>query len=116
MESSRDISFTGCSILDETDKGEARISALLELSDCDRINVNGCQFINGYVGIEAEDCRNLNITGNTFHDSRETPISQHAIEAKGYSQLNLVSSNIIGVTRGKAILGKFHEANNVVDA
>ena len=115
MENSSDISFTGCSILDETEKGEPRISALLEISDCERVNVNGCQFINGYVGIEAEDCKNLNITGNTFHDSRETPISQHAIEAKGYSQMNLASSNIIGVTRGKAILGKFHEANNVVD-
>jgi hypothetical protein len=115
MENSTDITFSGCSILDETEKGETRISALLELSACHRINISGSQFINGYVGIEAENCSNLNITGNTFYDSRETPISQHAIEAKGYSQMNLASSNIIGVTRGKAILGKFHQANNVVD-
>ena len=116
MENSSDVTFSGCSILDETEKGETRISALLELSECKRITVSGSQFINGYVGIEAEDCKNLNITGNTFHDSRETPISQHAIEAKGYSEMNLASANIIGVTRGKAILGKFHEANNILDS
>ena len=115
FEKSTDITFIGCSILDETEKGEPRISALLELSQCERISVNGSQFINGLVGIEAEDCKNLNITGNTFHDSRETPITQHAIEAKGYSQMNLATSNIVSSTKGKAILGQFQEANNLVE-
>jgi len=115
FEKSTDISFTGCSILDETEKGEPRISALLELSECERININGSQFINGLVGIQAENSKHLNITGNTFHDSRDTPIAQHAIEAKGYSQMNLATSNNISSTQGKAILGQFQEANNLVE-
>ena len=107
---SSDITFTGCSILDETEEGEPHLDALLELEDCQRINVSGSQFINGKVGILGKDCHNLSITGSSVQDARESPISEHSIRILGSDGNHLVSGNNLGT----AICGEAHTNGNII--
>ena len=44
---SSDLTFNGCSVNDETVGGQTSGASLLELAECDRINVSGSQFLNG---------------------------------------------------------------------
>jgi polygalacturonase len=101
---SADMTFTGCSILDETDAGQAGLPALLELERCERINVSGSQFINGTIGVAANDCSHVSLTGNTLHDTRENTIAKHAIQFSGQSKGNLAANNSIGKTSGQAVV------------
>tara|TARA_B110000438_G_scaffold264219_1_gene276726 strand:- start:881 stop:2218 length:1338 start_codon:yes stop_codon:yes gene_type:complete len=102
---STDITFTGCSIHDETEEGQADLTALLELTDCQRINVTGSQFINGLIGIAATNTKHTALTANTIHDTRDNPISNHGIEFTGKGVGNLAANNSIGPCKGKAIKG-----------
>lgn len=100
---SSDITLTGCSILDETEEGEAGLDALLELEHCERTNIAGSQFINGVSGISAKDCQHLSVTGCTIQDTRSTPIAKGSIVISGKSGNHLVSGNILGLPmRGEA--------------
>ena len=102
---SRDITFTGCAIHDETEEGQPDLSALLELADCQRINISGSQFINGLIGIAAENTSHTTLSANTIHDTRETPIAQHAIRFSGKGNGNLANHNSVGSCKNKAIEG-----------
>ncbi|MBO61240.1 MAG: hypothetical protein CMO63_04610 [Verrucomicrobiales bacterium] len=103
--SCKDITFTGCSILDETSEGQPGLSALLELEHCQRINITGSQFINGIIGVAGTDCSHVILTGNTLHDTREQPIARHAIRFDGQGEGNTAAHNSLGQTSGKAIEG-----------
>ncbi len=102
---SRDITFTGCAIHDETEEGQPDLSALLELADCQRINISGSQFINGLIGIAAENTSHTTLSANTIHDTRETLIAQHAIRFSGKGVGNLANHNSVGSCKNKAIEG-----------
>jgi polygalacturonase len=101
---SHDITFTGCGIHDETDAGQPGLNALLELEKCKRINITGSQFLNGApAGIDATNCSHVIVTGCTLHDTRPKPIGRHAIRFTGKGRGNLIATNSIGKTTGKAI-------------
>ena len=101
---SSDVTFSGCSVLDEHPHGQDSGASLLELIDCDRINVSGSQFLDGVpCGIDATDCRNVVVTGCAVHDTRVEGKSRHAIRFRGAGTGNLIASNSIGITKGKPI-------------
>jgi hypothetical protein len=94
---STDVTITGCSILDEHPDGQPTSASLLELVDSRRINISGCQLLNGVpCGIDAEDCSHVSITGCTIHDTREDTKSHHAVRFAGRGQGNLIGMNSIG--------------------
>ena len=101
-----DITFTGCSIYDETAKGQPGLNALLELERCERINIAGSQFLNGFIGISAAECNHVILNGNTIHDARANPIAQHAIRFVGQGEGNIAAHNSIGSNVGNPIDGK----------
>ena len=102
---SSDITFTGCSIHDETAEGQPDLTALLELERCQRINISGSQFLNGSIGVAGNNCSHVTLTGNTLHDTREQPTAQHAIRFTGPGEGNSAAHNSVGKTSGKPIEG-----------
>lgn len=104
IERSSDITFSGCSVLEEAIDGQLSGASLLELVQCRRINVSGSQFLNGTpCAIDAADCSQLNITGNSIHDDRQPLRSLHAIRVTGAGQGNLVATNIIGPAKDQPL-------------
>jgi hypothetical protein len=96
---SSDVTVTGCSILDEHPDGQPSGASLLEMVASQRINVSGCQLLNGVpCGIDATDCSHVSITGCTIHDTREQKKSLHAVRFTGRGHGNLVGMNTIGPT------------------
>jgi len=96
---SSDVTLTGCSILDEHPDGQPTGASPLELSDCKRINISGCQMLDGVpCGIAIEASSDVSVTGRTIHDTRENRKSQHAIRFRGACQGNLGALNSIGPT------------------
>ena len=103
-----DITFTGCAIHDETEEGQPGLDALLQLDNCERINITGSQFINGLIGIAASNTNNTLITSNTIHDVRKKPIAKHGIELDETGDGNLAAHNSIGPCKSKSIKGKIN--------
>lgn len=104
LERCSDITLTGCSILDEDPDGQSSGASLLELEDCQRINISGSQFINGApCCIDATNCSHVSIVGNTIHDTREQLKSTHAIRMTGSGQGNLLATNTIGPTQKRSV-------------
>lgn len=94
---SSDITLAGCSILDEHSDGQPSDASLLELVECQRINVSGSQLLDGVpCGIDVTDCDHVSITGCTIHETREDRKSRHAIRFTGQGQGNLIGMNSIG--------------------
>lgn len=102
---SSDVAFTGCSIHDEHPDGQPTGASLLEIVDSDRINVTGCQFLDGVpCGIDITDSRDVLLNGNTIHDTRETKKSLHAVRFAGQGSGNILGTNSIGPTLEKDVL------------
>jgi hypothetical protein len=114
FERSTDLTFTGCAIHDESENGQPGLNALLELADCERINVSGNQFVNGMIGVNAINCTQVALTGNTICDSRDKPIAKHAVSFAGKGADHLVANNVIGKTSGKPIAGVVRTSGNIV--
>ena len=94
---SSDCVISGCVTRDESEEGQASKASLLELSNCNRITVNGNQFIDGVpYGIDVEGGDQINITGNTITDTREKTIMQSAIRWRGEGKENLIANNTLG--------------------
>ncbi|MGH7202047.1 MAG: right-handed parallel beta-helix repeat-containing protein [Planctomycetaceae bacterium] len=101
---STDCLFSGCTMEDEAPAGQASGASLLELADCRRINVAGCQVLGGVpYGIDVERSSQVNVTGCTLMDSREEQRSRGAIRFRGEGAMNLLASNIIGRTLDAAV-------------
>ncbi|MGD9855523.1 MAG: right-handed parallel beta-helix repeat-containing protein [Planctomycetaceae bacterium] len=104
IERSHDIALTGCTIHDEHETGQVSGASLLELADCRRINVSGCQLLGGVpCGLDAADCSDIAITGCTIHDDRPDRKSLHAIRFTGQGRGNLIATNSIGPTTGEPL-------------
>lgn len=104
IERSHDVAFTGCTIHDEHETGQASGASLLELDDCQRINISGCQLLDGVpCGLDANDCSSITVTGCTIHDTRPKPHSKHAIRFTGAGQGNLIATNTIGPATEKPL-------------
>jgi hypothetical protein len=105
IERSADVAVNGCSFLDEHPDGQPTGASLLELVASQRINVSGCQLLDGVpCGIDVQDCSHTSITGCTIHDTRQERKSQHAIRCRGAGQGNLVGLNSIGKTLAEPLL------------
>ncbi len=101
---SADVTLSGSSILDEHPEGQPTGASLLEVVDSKRVNVSGCQLLDGSpCGIDVADSSNISITGCTIHDTRENPKSRHAIRCSGKGQGNLAAMNTIGKTLDAAM-------------
>ena len=93
---SSDCVFQGCILLDETETGQASGASLLELSDCERITVSGSQFLNGVpYGIDAKQCRWIQINACTVTDARKTPVAKGSIRFEGAGTDNRISHCIL---------------------
>ena len=98
---SSDVAINGCSLLDEDPEGQSSGASLLELVQCQRINISGCQLTDGVpCGIDATECSHVNITGNTIHDSRSAAKSRHAIRFQGPGVGNLIGLNSLATAGG----------------
>ena len=96
---SSDVTITGCAIRDEHPEGQPSGASLLELAASRRVNISGCQFLDGVpCGIDATDCSHVSITGCTIHDARRQQRSRHAIRFTGQGEGNLIGMNTIGST------------------
>ena len=94
---SHDCLLNGCTVEDEAPEGQESGASLLELVRCQRVNVQGCQFLGGVpYGIDAEQCREVNINGCSVIDSRSEIRSLAAIRFRGMGKHNLISSCTIG--------------------
>lgn len=99
IERSHDISLNGCCVHDEHPDGQPSGASLVELIECQRINLSGCQLLDGVpCGLDATDCSHVTITGCTVHDSRKHQKSTHAIRFAGKGRGNLIGMNSIGPT------------------
>lgn len=70
---------------------------LLEIVRCRRVNVSGCQLLDGRpYGIYVEDSENIHITGTTVRETRAEPKSRAALRWGGRGRGNFVSANSFG--------------------
>jgi len=101
---SSDCVLSGCSIQDESEEGQKTGASLLEIEQCQRINVQGCQLLNGVpFGIDARRAREVNINGCTIADTREQGRSRAAIRFREAGAHNLISACTIGRTQQAAL-------------
>lgn len=90
---SKDINLSGCTIQDESEEGQATGASLLELSKCKRINVQGCQLLDGHpYGVDAESCEQINLSGCTISGDRIKNRNEGAIRFRGNGKANIVSA------------------------
>jgi hypothetical protein len=100
IEKSRDVSLTGvmvsgCQGGKHTVANVAPIQreGLLEIVDCDRVNVNGCSLLEGSpVGLFVRRSRNVLVTGCTIMDGRNPPLATHAVKWEGEGEGNAVQA------------------------
>ncbi len=101
---SEDVILQGCSFRDEEPAGQPTGASLLELEDCRRVQVNGCQFTNGVpFGIDVLRSHQVSIVGCNVAETRETPAAQGGIRFQGAGANNLIASSIVTCPQGKPL-------------
>ena len=96
MVDSHDCILSASILRDEDPKGQRSGASLLELVRCHRINLQGLQLIDGTpYGIDAEDCREITISGCTVAGDLLARRSQGAIRFRGPGTKNLISTSQI---------------------
>lgn len=97
---STDCIFSGCSFRDESEEGQLNGASLLELTDCRRITVQGCQLIDGAPwGLDVERSSAVNVTGCTFGGDWISQRGEGAIRFTGAGKNNLIAAcSIEGAT------------------
>ena len=90
---STDCVFSGCSFRDESEEGQKNGASLLELADCRRISVQGCQLIDGAPwGLDAKQCSEVNVSACIFGGDLVAKRGEGAIRFQGKGINNLISS------------------------
>jgi hypothetical protein len=93
-----------CVIEDESPEGQKSGRSLIELTSCERIQIQGCTISGGVpYGVDASDCRMLNISGCTIADNRKERKTLSQIRIAGKGSANLVTGNILGKSVEPAI-------------
>ncbi len=101
---SRDIQLSGCSMQD-AQAGETTVAgaiqaekrALLEIAHSERINVSGCQFLEGTPhGVLVDTSSNVALTGCMLLDARAPAKTQSHVRWQGKGSGNLISACRIG--------------------
>ena len=100
----KDTTIQGCSFQDEEPKGQASGASLLELEDCRRVQVTGCQVIDGApCGIDVVRGQEISITSCTVAETREAPVATAAIRFRGEGGENLVALNTLVCPGGQPL-------------
>ena len=100
----RDSLLSGCILRDETLGGQGW--PLLEMQRCRRISVQGSQFFDAApVAIDADDCRDINITGCMIVPTGESCDSLAAIRFRGDASGNQVNACNFGNWWPSPVLG-----------
>lgn len=90
--------------MDEAPEGQKSGASLLELVDCQRIQVTGCQFVDGTpYGIEVVRGQQVTIASCTVNESRANPIGKAAIRFRGTGSDNRVALNTLAYPQGKGL-------------
>jgi polygalacturonase len=81
---SQEIIVNGCTFHDEAEGGQKSGASLLELANCQRINVTGSQFTDGVpYGIDAADCQDVRITSCMIAEVRPEKRAKGSIRFQG---------------------------------
>ncbi len=105
LDGCHDIVLSGCTIHDEHPDGQSSGASLLEIVSCRRINICGCQLLDGVPhGLHSADCSDVTVTGCTVHDTRPDRKSSHAIRFAGAGSGNLVAVNSLDPRMQEPIL------------
>ncbi len=100
---SRDCTFSG-SILQDSQTGQPTVdkfppmdkAGLLEIVRSQRVNVNGCQILDGTpTGIHVEQSDHVAISGCTIVEPRADKLSVAAIRFKGPGRMNFATANTL---------------------
>ncbi|HWA98610.1 MAG TPA: right-handed parallel beta-helix repeat-containing protein [Pirellulales bacterium] len=87
--------------------------ALLEIVDCERMTVSGCQIVDGApYGVLVDRSRGVQISGCTIVERRATPQMRAAVRFTGAGGGNLVCNNIFG--RGLDEIAQVDPSSRVV--
>lgn len=102
--SSLDTTIQGCTFMDESAEGQATGASLLELEDCERVQITGCQVVNGVpCGIDVVRGKQISITSCMVTESREKPVGAAAIRFRGEGADNRVALNTVSYPGGKGL-------------
>jgi hypothetical protein len=101
---STDTTIQGCTFMDESSEGQVTGASLLELENCQRAQITGCQFVNGVpCGIDVVNGRQISINSCMVTETREKPVGQAAIRFRGEGADNRVALNTLSYPGGKAL-------------
>jgi hypothetical protein len=109
---SHDCTLSG-SILHDCQAGEHTVAdavplvrdGLLEIVRCQRINVSGCQVLDGQpYGVFVEDSDFVSITGTSILETRDEKKTRAAIRLRGAGQGNFIAANTLGKGTKEAVL------------
>lgn len=90
--------------------------ALVEVVRCRRINLTGCQILDGTpTGLLLEDCADSSVNNCQIFDQRAEPQMEVGIRVRGDSQRLVLSHCQIGGATGQAIQGTPHPGLTVMD-
>ncbi len=90
---SQDCVISGSSFRDDSEEGQKTGASLLELNACRRISVHGVQLLDGAPwGLDAVDCREVNVNGCTFGGDLIRNRGEGAIRFDGKGEKNLISA------------------------
>lgn len=104
LNDSHDCAFTG-SILHDCRAGEHTIAGavplkregLLEIVRCQRVNLSGCQVLDGQpYGVYLEDAELVNISAGSIVETRAEKKTRAAICLRGKGRGNLIAGNLLG--------------------
>ncbi|HEX7376450.1 MAG TPA: right-handed parallel beta-helix repeat-containing protein, partial [Pirellulales bacterium] len=104
LHESHDCTLSG-SILHDCQAGEHTVAGvvplaregLLEIVRCRRVNVSGCQVLDGQpYGIYVEDSDLLNVSGGSILETRAEKKSRAAIRLRGKGRGILIAGNLLG--------------------
>jgi hypothetical protein len=95
FEDSQDCTISACNIHDaETEGAESERRAIVEFYRCRRVNMSGCQILNGSpVGIYLDDVTDSSITGCSVLEDRELKTMQSSVIWSGSGTGNLMANN-----------------------
>jgi hypothetical protein len=94
---SKNCAITGCSIEDEDLDGQKTKASLLEIENCERINVSGSQFLGGVpFGIDVQQSKFVNINGCSLADIRGVQKAEGIVRFQGIGKANMLANNTIG--------------------
>ncbi|MBS0207726.1 MAG: right-handed parallel beta-helix repeat-containing protein [Planctomycetes bacterium] len=79
------------------DAVDAQREALVQLTDCDRATVSGCQILDGQpYALLVEKSNRVNVSGSTIVETRTDKMMRAAVCFRGAGRANFVSGNTLG--------------------